>query len=334
MPDAVVVGAGICGASAAHFLAARGLDVLVLDRAGIAAGTTGRGEGNVLVCDKEPGPERDLALIGRELWGTLGERFPAARVIRKGALLLDDPDGSPAGALEPELAPDVLVTHDPGELMVDGPAMARALLDGIPVREGAEVQAADGGSVTLAGGERIAAGHVVLAPGPWAAQLTGLPVSPRKGQLVALAAPPQMIVHKLVEAAYIESVNSADAALQVTTVVEQTLDGNEILVGSSRERAGFDDHVSDAISRAMIERASRFVPRLAELEITRAWCGWRPWLPDNLPAIGRLPSGAWACTGHEGSGVCLGPVSGRLIAELIAGDPPTVDPAPFDPGRF
>ena len=57
MVDVIVVGAGICGASAAHFLAQRGLDVLVLDRAGVSEETTGRGEGNLLVSDKLPGYE-------------------------------------------------------------------------------------------------------------------------------------------------------------------------------------------------------------------------------------------------------------------------------------
>ena len=78
-PDAVVVGAGICGVAAAHFLAERSLDVLVLDRGAVAGGTTGLGEGNVLVSDKPPGPERELALRGRDLWLALGEAFPAAR---------------------------------------------------------------------------------------------------------------------------------------------------------------------------------------------------------------------------------------------------------------
>ena len=74
--DAIVVGAGICGAAAAFFLQERGLDVLLLDRGAVSGGTTGVGEGNVLVCDKPPGPERELALLGRDLWLELGERFP------------------------------------------------------------------------------------------------------------------------------------------------------------------------------------------------------------------------------------------------------------------
>ncbi|MFB8348505.1 NAD(P)/FAD-dependent oxidoreductase [Streptomyces niveus] len=64
----VVVGAGIIGAACARELAVAGFDVLVLDRAGAAAATTSHGEGNVLVSDKGPGPELELAQLSRRLW--------------------------------------------------------------------------------------------------------------------------------------------------------------------------------------------------------------------------------------------------------------------------
>ena len=69
---------------------------------------------------------------------------------------------------------------------------------------------------------------------------------------------------------------------------------------------------------------------------TAAWAGLRPWLPDNLPAIGpsHAVPGLWLATGHEGAGVALGPVTGRVIAQLYTGEEPIVDPAPFDPDRF
>jgi glycine/D-amino acid oxidase-like deaminating enzyme len=88
------------------------------------------------------------------------------------------------------------------------------------------------------------------------------------------------------------------------------------------------------VTEAMIARAATFVPRVAQLPITRSWCGWRPWLPGGLPAIGRLPDGVWTSTGHEGAGVCLGPVSGLLLAQLICGEETVVDPSPFSPLRF
>lgn len=77
----VVVGAGIIGAACARELAVAGFDVLVLDRAGAAAATTSHGEGNILVSDKGPGPELELAQLSRRLWpevlAALAERTPS-----------------------------------------------------------------------------------------------------------------------------------------------------------------------------------------------------------------------------------------------------------------
>lgn len=338
MVDVLVVGAGICGASAAHFLAQRGLDVLVLDRAGVSEGTTGRGEGNVLVSDKLPGFERDMTVLGRELWHELGAHFPAARVTAKGALLLDHPDGDISDALEPALAPGLRCLREPGDLQVDPAGLARAMLSALPVRTGVGVTAVAPGMVGTDSRERLTARHVVVAMGPWAGELTGLPVEPRKGQLVALSAPPGLIRHKLIEASYITAAASGEPGRMIASVIEQTLDGDEVLVGSSRERVGFDDHVSEEVTQAMIARAARFVPALADLPVRRAWCGFRPWLPDGLPAVGALGGGVsgglWTSCGHEGSGVALGPVSGLLLAQLITGETPVCDPAPVDPRRF
>ena len=61
-----------------------------------------------------------------------------------------------------------------------------------------------------------------------------------------------------------------------------------------------------------------------------------PCLPDMLPAIGPVPGlkGVWADFGHHHLGFTLGPVSGRLIAEMMTGEQPFTDPAPYNVGRF
>lgn len=334
-PDVVVVGAGITGVSAAFALQERGLRVLVLDRGTVAGATTSLGEGNVLVCDKLPGPERDLAILGRAHWEALGSRFPSARVTRKGALLMRP--GRPDAALraaEPELAPDITGDLEAGDLQVDPAGLTRALAAHLDVRTGAAVAGVETGAVILEGGERIGCSRVVVAAGPWSGALLDLPVEPRKGQLVALDAGEVRIRHKLVAASYLDAVDATGGDLALGPVVEQTLDGDEILVGSSRERVGFDPAVREEVTQAMLAAAARYVPAVAGLRVTRTWCGFRPWLPDGLPAIGELGPGVWVTTGHEGSGVGLGPISGELIAQLMTGEEPAVDPAPFDPRRF
>jgi glycine/D-amino acid oxidase-like deaminating enzyme len=189
--------------------------------------------------------------------------------------------------------------------------------------------------------ERMAARAVVLAAGPWSAALAAsaglpLPLEPRKGQLIRLTAPrPGMIRHKVVDASYLASVADPAAGLSVSTVVETTWEG-DVLVGSTRERRGFDTTVDRDVSEVLLDRASRLFPGLRALPVADAWAGLRPWLPDHLPAIGPSAAvpGLWVATGHEGSGVGLGPVTGVLLAQLYTGEPPIADPAPFDPDRF
>ena len=362
--DVVVVGAGIVGTATAWELARRGAAVALVDRAGISEGTTGLGEGDALCCDKDAGPELDLAVAGLALFDELEALVgPAARIRRKGALVVhpdartwaDEParlDRLRAAGVEAEVVDDVLAlepqltgplhgaTFFPRDLQCDPRAIARALAalaqeHGATLRTHAEVEAVDGG-VRLTGGEHLRARHVVLAAGPWSAPLTGLPVEPRKGQLTRLRLPspdPSFLRRKVVDASYLLAVGAPDAGRQVATVVETTWDGH-VVVGSTRERIGFDDRVDDDLAREVQSLAARLVPGVAGLEPDDTWVGFRPWLPDGLPAIGALRDGVWAATGHEGAGVVLGPITGRLLAQAICGERPEVDLAPFDPGRF
>jgi glycine/D-amino acid oxidase-like deaminating enzyme len=373
--DVVVVGAGIVGAAVARELAVRGVAVALLDRGAVSSGTTGLGEGNVLCCDKDAGPELELTRAGLELYSELEARLgEEARIRRKGALIVHPDarmwDGEPErlarmGIAEAELLDAAAVrerepeltgplhgaSHFPGDLQCDPRAIARALVReavaaGATLREGCAVAEVErvAGRVTgarTAGGERLRAPTVVVAAGPWSAPLAAsagvpLPLEPRKGQLVRLAAPaPGLIRHKVVDGSYLASVTSAGAGLELSTVVETTWDG-DVLVGSSRERRGFDTAVEPAVGAAMVERATRLFPRLARLPVAAQWAGLRPWLPDHLPAIGSSAAapGLWLATGHEGAGVALGPVTGRLLAQLYCGERPVVDPAPFAPDRF
>jgi D-hydroxyproline dehydrogenase subunit beta len=263
-------------------------------------------------------------------------------------------DAADVRELEPELTgPIVGAAWFPDDIQCDPRAIARALArearaGGAEVRTGTEVETIsvhDGRvlGVRLVTGELLPGGAVVLAAGAWSRRLAetadlDLPLEPRWGQLARLETPrsgPPPIRRKVVDASYLRSVVSPDAGLQITTVVETTWDG-DVLVGSSRARRGFDTSVDPAVSAAMVERAARLAPVVRDLPIAEAWAGLRPWLPDHLPAIGpsRAVRGLWVATGHEGAGIALGPITGRLIAEAYTGDRPTVPLDPFDPDRF
>ena len=81
---------------------------------------------------------------------------------------------------------------------------------------------------------------------------------------------------------------------------------------------------------------SRSCPGCVRSRSTTPGPGCARGCPDRLPAIGPAVAvaGLWLATGHEGAGVALGPVSGRLVAQLYTGEAPVVDPAPFTPDRF
>lgn len=84
------------------------------------------------------------------------------------------------------------------------------------------------------------------------------------------------------------------------------------------------------------ERDAKELFPLAGRREAEPWMGSRPCLPDMLPVIGAAPrhKGLWLAFGHQHSGFTLGPPTGRLLAELITGEEPFVDPAPFRADRF
>lgn len=90
MSDVVVIGAGVVGAACAYYATRAGLSVTVLERGAVAGGTTSRGEGNLLISDKGPGPELDMALSSRRLWLELGAELGADRfeLEEKGGLVV------------------------------------------------------------------------------------------------------------------------------------------------------------------------------------------------------------------------------------------------------
>lgn len=91
------------------------------------------------------------------------------------------------------------------------------------------------------------------------------------------------------------------------------------LIGSSRRFVGFDVSVSPYVAAAVLERACRFIPQLRRSGIVRSFAGLRPHTPDGKPIIGesgKVP-GYFVAAGHEGEGLGLAPVTGRIIADLI-----------------
>jgi D-hydroxyproline dehydrogenase subunit beta len=384
-PDVVVVGAGMVGAACAYFAARAGLRVTVVDRASVASGTTGAGEGNLLISDRLPGPELTLALLSLQLWRDIGQRVgrePIELEPKGGLVVASTPDSlstlrelavrqRPEGVdavdvkadelsgYERHLAPGLAGgVHYPQDMQVQPMLAAARLLaaSGAVIHCGSEVRAVERdatGQVTAVvtgGGDRIATRAVVNAAGVWGGDVaalagTHLPVAPRRGFILVTEAlcsaseaargVPPPIRHKVYAADYVSTVVSDDAALQTSTVVESTRSGT-VLIGASRERVGFDLAYSLPVLRRLAAQAVALFPCLAEVSVLRTYRGFRPYLPDHLPAIGpdpRVPGLYHAC-GHEGGGIGLAPATGALIAAQLTGERPPIDAYAFRPERF
>ncbi|KOV62045.1 FAD-dependent oxidoreductase [Streptomyces sp. MMG1121] len=363
----------MAGAACALYAARAGLDVRVVDRGPVAGGTTGAGEGNLLVSDKEPGPELELALLSARLWERLADELGTAIEYEpKGGLVVAaTPDAlaslsafaagqraagvtaEPVSAtglpgLEPHLAPGLAGgMHYPQDAQVM-PALAAAHLlraSGARLHTGWTVtgirRAADG---TVAGVRTdrgdLYAPAVVNAAGTWGGDLAALadvrlPVLPRRGFVLVTEPLPRMVRHKVYAADYVADVASDSAALRTSPVVEGTAAG-PVLIGASRERVGFDRSLSLAAVRALAAGAIGLFPFLERVRALRTYAGFRPYLPDHLPAIGpdpRVPGMFHAC-GHEGAGIGLATGTGQLIAQTLTGKAPELDLTPFRPDRF
>ena len=85
-----------------------------------------------------------------------------------------------------------------------------------------------------------------------------------------------------------------------------------------------------------VEPLAREIFPLGERVDAEPWLGRRPCLPDMLPIVGRAPKhdGLWLNFGHHHLGFTLGPVTGRLLAEMMTGEAPFTDPAPYRAERF
>lgn len=375
----VIVGAGIVGAACAEALTRHGAQVTIVDRAGVAAETSSRCEGNLLVSDKEPGPEAELALVANRMWRDLAERLdgdrlpdqPPTELEQKGGVVVvfaggEEPLAELAAsqramgitaeamtreqllAAEPHVAPDVAsAVWYPQDAQIQ-PSLATQALVAVARHRGATLvrQPVVGGVV--AGGrlvgvrtphDTIAADAVVNCTGPWAGEVAALlgghaDIRPRRGMILVTTPMPQRVFHKVYDGDYVGAVGSGDAALQTSTVVESTPAGT-VLIGSSRERVGFDETPSHAAIAEIAAKAVRVFPFLERTTLLRSYMGFRPYAPDHVPIIGEdaaLP-GLVHASGHEGAGIGLAPATAELVAHAVLGTEAPIAPDPYLPSR-
>ena len=188
--DVAVVGAGVIGAACALACAQRGLSVVVLERGAVAGGTTGAGEGNLLVSDRPPGPLLDLALLSNRRWAALAaelaDRYGGFELEHKGGLVLAG-TAAELAALQATAAGQagagVEVEHvGPDRLAEWEPQLRPGLAGGMAYRQDMQLQPARAAAVLLAAARD--AGARVLTRTP----LVGVQTRP-DGSLAAVRTP-------------------------------------------------------------------------------------------------------------------------------------------------
>jgi D-hydroxyproline dehydrogenase subunit beta len=360
-PSVIVVGAGVVGAACAEALSEAGCRVLVLEGTFPGAGATSAAMGHLVVMDDSEA-QFALTAFSRRLWTERAASLPeAVEDARCGTLWVaaDDVEMevvrrkasfySARGEAVEVLDAQALREAEPhlreglaGGLRVEAdrvvypPAATRSFLDGArrrgaEVRTGASVAAVAPGRA-LVDGAWLEADALVLAAGVLSPRLLpGLPIVPRKGHLVITDRYPGLLRHQTIELGYVKSAHTLGAE-SVAFNLQPRVTG-QLLVGSSRELVGFEPEVNRHLVARMLRRALAYVPALARLKAIRTWVGFRPATADHLPLVGRWEEGLYVAAGHEGLGITTAPGTARLLADLLVGRPPALDPAPFDPRR-
>lgn len=109
---------------------------------------------------------------------------------------------------------------------------------------------------------------------------------------------------------------------------------NNSLIGFSKY-PGTDTGTNFEVTRAIAKRAIRFYPMIANVNIIRTYAGLRPWSPDHEPIISKTTvPGFYVCSGHCGSGIAYGPLSGKLITQMILGEDTDVSMDRYNLYRF
>ena len=238
--------------------------------------------------------------------------------------------------LEPPLSPAVrgaMLIEDQGS--GDCFAYVRSLADGLArrgvrVRTGTPtervlVRGGRAAGALTASGEEVPADLVVLAAGAWTPSLTAplglrLPIQPATGYSCTMPT--------------WEGAPSLPIMLDEAHIAVLPL-GDRVRFGGTLELAGFRTAPDPVRYRAVV-RAGRAALRSSPPAGGEAWFGFRPLMPDDLPAIGWVPGveGVMVAAGHGTLGFTQSPATGKLVAELASGTPPSVPLEPFRPDRF
>lgn len=256
-------------------------------------------------------------------------RFRVMR--RRYGLVCEELDGAAARAMEPALSEAVrYAMFTPQWSHVSDP---KRIVDRLRVRLGeqgvaivkAEAAGISGNELVTSDGGRLSFDRLVIAAGAWSGRLARLVgdralIESERGYNTTLPNPCVSLSREVIFAERQFVATPLDMGLRI---------------GGAAEFAGLEAKPNYERSNALAELGRRYLPGLNTEGGTR-WMGHRPTTPDSLPVIGRSPkrSDVFYAFGHSHTGLTFGPTTGKLIAELVAGRPLTIDVAPFGIERF
>lgn len=245
-------------------------------------------------------------------------------------------DGAEARALEPSLQPSVLggiLFPEDAHLIPDRFVKGLARLaeaNGVSIRRETEVLGfrTRGRRILAVETTRgdVEADEVVLAAGSWSPGLgralgLALPIQPAKGYSVTYPRPDDGPGRPLI---------LAEAKAGVTPM------GKRLRFAGTLELAGLDFAIDRRRVNAIVRSAAQYIRGVDQLRLLEIWRGLRPCTPDGLPILGRSErfENLILATGHAMIGVSLGPVTGKLVAQLCAREQPMIDLRALRAERF
>lgn len=259
---------------------------------------------------------------------------------------------------EPNLASDIkggILTEEEGMinpmLLCIGLAR-RAEQYGAVIKKNSEVTdivKTEDGFIVQTVEQEYRARKVIAAAGVWTPQIGGMlgltiPIIPRQGQILVSDIVRNFVNRTVTEFGYIMTKQENMAFVRdvppemeefgIAALAEPT-EGGTLLIGSSRQFTGYNTNNDDRVIRAMARRICRFFPKIADINMIRCYAGLRPYTADHRPIISETSiKDFYVASGHEGSGIALSVITGKMMEGLLIGQPCGIDIEPFRFSRF
>jgi sarcosine oxidase subunit beta len=177
---------------------------------------------------------------------------------------------------------------------------------------------------------------VVIAAGAWSGEVGAcfdlrLTVKPRRGAALLYPSSEKVLHRPILSAGYYGAKHGGEnSGNMIPLSLWQRPDG-KVFVGGTREWVGFDPTPNPSALDELHRLATAVLPVLGGLPAPRTVVGFRPYSGTGLPLIGPVPGhpSLFLATGHEGDGISLAPITGRLLGQCLAGETPAMDLSPF-----